>query len=605
MRWLSIICVLLTVSPVSAATWQNADVPSGLTPAGSALETPAGSGTWTVKGAGDDIGKTQDGFHFLFGAAPLPEDFAVSCRLVSLGDTPSPWGKAGLMARAGSVPFDGRETFAMAYVSTGSGAGFNVRDGVDHDATYGDTGSLAGAAFGSAAVWLKLVRVGDSFASFAALDWPGIDRKLWVGLGTYDFAFLVGDPLYVGLAVTAHNAELAQDVLATAVFDSINLEDETVSGAGPVNLVCGNDGPTVKLMWENRAVYDELALYRENLADHSIARIATTLAPNAGAYADTPPADGFWRYWLAAVHNQLPCTAATCTAGAWYSADIADSGLPGTVSGTGTALAITGSGHDIGDAADDFRFVWREFPATAHVTIQARLDSFDYNQREFAKAGLMFRTFETEGSPFVFGVIRPDDDGSHDRALFYREASDRRVRQDLNRWNPDDNIPLPYWIRAVYANEMVTVSFARDDAGRSGAWESLDARKLELHGSATILGGLAVTSNANWLCVTAEFSHIEVVEGEGRFIRGDANIDGRINVSDPVYTLRYIYTRDRQLSCVDAGDSNDDGVIDSSDVIYTLNYLFISGTVIPPPLQACGSDPSDDGLTCQSYPTCE
>ena len=61
-----------------------------------------------------------------------------------------------------------------------------------------------------------------------------------------------------------------------------------------------------------------------------------------------------------------------------------------------------------------------------------------------------------------------------------------------------------------------------------------------------------------------------------------------------------------ELPCEDAADVDDSGVVDISDPIYNLTFQFVGG-VDPPPApgqDACGVDPSDDKLTCESFEKC-
>lgn len=57
---------------------------------------------------------------------------------------------------------------------------------------------------------------------------------------------------------------------------------------------------------------------------------------------------------------------------------------------------------------------------------------------------------------------------------------------------------------------------------------------------------------------------------------------------------------------MDGQDSNDDGVLDLSDPIYSLIYMFAGGTPPPAPgASNCGPDPTDtDALECLDYPGC-
>src|SRR5262245_44144480 len=59
------------------------------------------------------------------------------------------------------------------------------------------------------------------------------------------------------------------------------------------------------------------------------------------------------------------------------------------------------------------------------------------------------------------------------------------------------------------------------------------------------------------------------------FRRGDSNIDGVVDLSDPVSTLSYLLLAAAPPNCKDAADANDDEVIDISDPITTLDFLFL------------------------------
>lgn len=64
------------------------------------------------------------------------------------------------------------------------------------------------------------------------------------------------------------------------------------------------------------------------------------------------------------------------------------------------------------------------------------------------------------------------------------------------------------------------------------------------------------------------------------YVRGDANRDRRITLSDAVYVVNYLLTQGPAPDPLRAGDANCDGVIDLSDVVCLINYLFWHG---PPP----------------------
>lgn len=85
-------------------------------------------------------------------------------------------------------------------------------------------------------------------------------------------------------------------------------------------------------------------------------------------------------------------------------------------------------------------------------------------------------------------------------------------------------------------------------------------------------------------------------EGAVRFVRGDANRDGSINLSDAIAILDHLF-RGIPLSCEDAGDVDDSGSLNLTDAIGLLGYLFRSGEAPRAPHPTPGADPTPDGLS--------
>ena len=88
------------------------------------------------------------------------------------------------------------------------------------------------------------------------------------------------------------------------------------------------------------------------------------------------------------------------------------------------------------------------------------------------------------------------------------------------------------------------------------------------------------------------------------FLRGDADSDLSIELTDAIFVLNYLFTSGREPGCMDAADIDNNSAIDLSDAIYVLNYLFIGGRVPPAPFEECGEDTDEDELACESYPDC-
>ncbi len=301
--------VLLWAVGVQAA-WVPQQVPDPIpNQGGDATADNAEETAWTVSGSGVDIWGTSDEFMFVYWDEPKSEDFALSCHVISLGGTPSTWGKAGLMARmaptaTASPPFQGPESYAFCAATTNNGTVLQWRDGEGAGAAW-DGAAVNQWLVGPNDVYLKLVREGSTFRGYASLD-----GEVWISLGSHTFAsILEGDELYVGLAVTAHD----QNALATAKFDQVNLEDPGISEAAPENFACSLDADqtTVLLSWDIPAgvSYNELKLYRAPAG--GTPSFVKSIGGGDSSTSDSP-GEGMWTYYLVGDDNGIPTVAVSC-----------------------------------------------------------------------------------------------------------------------------------------------------------------------------------------------------------------------------------------------------------------------------------------------------
>ena len=81
------------------------------------------------------------------------------------------------------------------------------------------------------------------------------------------------------------------------------------------------------------------------------------------------------------------------------------------------------------------------------------------------------------------------------------------------------------------------------------------------------------------------------------FRRGDSNGDNRLDLSDSLTLLTFLFRGGRTTECPDGADTDDNGRLELSDAIRLLNYLFLGDA--PPPLpgpEDPGTDPTPDAL---------
>ncbi|MDF7801928.1 hypothetical protein P4C99_20800 [Pontiellaceae bacterium B1224] len=217
--------VMTTALP---APWANTDIGD---PDGEGA-VAYDDGTYTISGAGSDIGNGSDELHFAY--LSLSGDGSLTARLSNIQNAGSA-GKIGLMMRestdAGSrlaaylVDISGTDNMRMP-IRSSTGESMNWTDATGSD--------LSGYP-----VWMRLVRSGSTFTGYVSTD-----GETW----TEDVSRSVSlnNTLLVGFAVCSR----ADPALSTAVVDNVSLSGWSLSGQETwrfeyfgtyLNSVSGND----------------------------------------------------------------------------------------------------------------------------------------------------------------------------------------------------------------------------------------------------------------------------------------------------------------------------------------------------------------------------
>ena len=97
--------------------------------------------------------------------------------------------------------------------------------------------------------------------------------------------------------------------------------------------------------------------------------------------------------------------------------------------------------------------------------------------------------------------------------------------------------------------------------------------------------------------------------GGQEFIRGDADDNGSLQLTDGIFILNFLFLGGGTPGCTESADADNNGAIQLTDGIYILNFLFLGGDGTPAPgALACGPDPDKDGSPldsgCESYSSC-
>jgi hypothetical protein len=86
--------------------------------------------------------------------------------------------------------------------------------------------------------------------------------------------------------------------------------------------------------------------------------------------------------------------------------------------------------------------------------------------------------------------------------------------------------------------------------------------------------------------------------------RGFINTDPRVDLSDAVALLNFLFRGLAPPPCMAAADTNNDNRVDISDAIYLLRWLFAGGAEPTAPFLSCGFDPNpaNPPIACEEFP---
>lgn len=434
-------------------------------------------GTFTVNGSGIDIWDTADEFHFAYQA--VSGDAEIVARVTAVQDT-DPWAKAGVMIRESLAP-GARNTFML--LTPNNGVVFQRRENPD-----ASTG-LAGGSYPTAPVWVRLVRTGNTFLGYWSLD-----GSAWTLSGSATIAMPAG--VYAGLAVTSHDA----DELCRATFDNVRIAALTapVLPATPTGLTAtAVSANQIDLTWTDQAT-NETGYRVERSSGGGFTAVAL-LPASASRYSDAglPPATTFSYRVKAtsaagdsAYSNVATATTAAGAPPAWTGADLGAVGVPGAHELSGAGATVRGSGSDIWDTTDAFRFVYRSL--TGDGFIAAQVTSLT-DTHPWAKAGVMLRESLAPNAPNTFIFLSP----TNGLALQNRPSAGATTSFTNGPWG----IGLPYWVRLVRTGASVVASASPDGS----TWTALATYPVS---SGTVYIGLAVTSHDNAMLATGSFQSI-------------------------------------------------------------------------------------------------
>ncbi|MCX5643288.1 MAG: hypothetical protein NTZ17_01185 [Phycisphaerae bacterium] len=160
------------------------------------------------------------------------------------------------------------------------------------------------------------------------------------------------------------------------------------------------------------------------------------------------------------------------------------------------AFTVSGSGNDIWNAADAFRFAYKKLSGNGSIT--ARVDS-QTNTNGWAKAGVMIRETLEADSRHAAVVVTP----SNGVSFPYRTATAGTSAQ-----TNIGSLAVPYWVKLTRTENVFKAEYSMD--GKT--WTQVGTDTTIPMGTSVYVG-LAVTSHDAAKISTAEFSHVTITGG--------------------------------------------------------------------------------------------
>ncbi len=137
--------------------------------------------------------------------------------------------------------------------------------------------------------------------------------------------------------------------------------------------------------------------------------------------------------------------------------------------------------------------------------------------------------------------------------------------------NSDNIYVTGYSLNSGGANDFVTIKYSSDGSCHC---------TRRYRGSPSFIIDMTVDSAQN-VYVAGNTDDFVTIKYYPIILAGDANSDGSLSVSDPVFLINYIFKSGPAPNPTGLGDVNDDEFVNVSDIVYLINYLFKGG---PPPI---------------------
>jgi endoglucanase len=321
-------------------------------------------------------------------------------------------------------------------------------------------------------------------------------RRALTDGGPYTFLTNVSTTTYT-------DASLSNGVAHYYVVSALNIAGESANSVqasvpaqflAPTGLAATPTSSTnVQLVWNAFTDATNYHVKRSFASGGPYATVATGIVPTE--FTDTTPA-GIKPYYVVSaiangVESQNSAEATFDLPYPWATQDVGAAGFAGSATINNGLFAVAGSGADIWDTADAFRFLY--VPVTGNCVITARVLAVQ-NTDPWAKAGVMIRESLNANSANALVAVTPGNGVTFQ----YRSTTG-----GTSGFNNTTALNAPYWVRLVRSGNTFTAY-----RSPNGVTWTQQGTPQTFAMSATVYVGLALTSHNNSSLGTATFDNV-------------------------------------------------------------------------------------------------
>jgi len=179
----------------------------------------------------------------------------------------------------------------------------------------------------------------------------------------------------------------------------------------------------------------------------------------------------------------------------WATTDIGNVAATGSATYSSGTFTVQGSGNDIWNSTDEFRFVYQSLNGDGTITAQVNSLS---NTNSWAKSGVMIRESLSGGSKHACTVITPTKG-----VAFQRRASTNGGSSNTHK----SGHSAPEWVRI----ERTGNTFKSYHSSNGSSWTQIGSQTISM--SSNVYVGLCLTSHNDGTLATASISNVSLSTG--------------------------------------------------------------------------------------------